>query len=224
VIKVFYVKNHTLSRGEFLQEILSKNVNLSSNFISQNAIGFHLNPTSLCSSNENKSLLFISFVIIAPELFEKRNLIRATWANQARFSQDLKVIFVVGMSKNDDVNERIKQEFFTHLDIVQMKFNDSYYTITKKVMFSFKWIHTYCPNAKYALRINDDVFVNTFALIKLFKNAIELKSRQIYGFLVKNFTAQVSRRNNDKFYVSRKDYALDHYPDYPSGKLRKNII
>ena len=124
------------------------------------------------------------------------------------------------MSKSEDVNERIKQEFFTHLDIVQMKFNDSYYTITKKVMFSFKWIYKYCPNAKYALRINDDVFVNTFALINLFKNLIEYKPRQIYGWLVKNFTAQVVRSHKDKFYVSRKEYALDQYPDYPSGKRR----
>ena len=180
--KRLYIKSHTLSRQDFLQEILSKNINLTSNFDSKDENFYHLNPTSVCISSEN--LLFISFVIIAPELLQKRNLIRATWANQVHFSNDLKIIFVVGMSKNDDVNDKIKKEFFTHQDIVQMKFNDSYYTITKKVMFSFKWIHTYCPNAKYALRINDDVFVNTFALIKLFKNAIELKPRQIYGFLV----------------------------------------
>ena len=214
-----------LTHVEFMKEILNKRIDISSTFDYEHIDIYRLSPTNLCQSNDfasqNQSLLFISFVIISPDSFHKRQQIRMTWANKTLFSTELKLIFIVGMSKRDDINEKIRTEFNIHQDIVQMKFIDSYFKITKKVMLSFKWIHVHCSNAKYVLRINEDVFVNTFALINLFTNKIEHKPRQIYGWLIKNFTTYVNRKDNEKFYVSREDYACGQFPDYPSGKKKE---
>ena len=87
-------------------------------------------------------------------------------------------------------------------------------------MLSFNWISKYCPMAKYVLRINDDAFVNTFALIDFFEKHTVYKKRQIYGWLVKNSTTKVSRKPNDKFLITKKEYALEQFPDYPSGKKK----
>ena len=215
-----------LSHDEFEKEILSKRVDLSltiDDYDQENI--FRLNPFNLCT-NSSETPLFTAFVIIAPDAFHKRQLIRATWANKTLFSPKVKVIFVIGLSssssKSVEINEDIEREFFQHQDILQLNFVDSYYKITKKVMLSFKWIHTYCSKTKYILRINEDVFVNTFELIRFFdpiNNNIVYMPRQIYGWLVKNFTTNVNRKRNTKFFVTTNEYACAQYPDYPSGSL-----
>jgi hypothetical protein len=207
-----------LTRDEFMKEIFNKRIDLSSTFDYENADFYHLNPASLCdTNNKNESFLFIGFVIISPHSFHKRQLIRNTWANKTLFSSKLRVVFIVGKSKDEEINAQIENEFNTNQDILQLKFIDSYFKITKKVMLGFKWIHARCSNVMYVLRINEDVFVNTFAMIHLFETEIRYKPRQIYGWLVKNFTTYVNRKENEKFYVSRDDYACGQYPDYPSG-------
>jgi len=228
--KIIHLNDQTrfiLSHDDFEKEILSKRVDLSLTIDDYDqAKIFRLNPVNLCK-NSSETILFTAFVIIAPNSFHKRKLIRATWANKTLFSSKVKVIFVIGLpasssSKNGKVNEEIEREFSKYQDILQLNFVDSYYKITKKVMLSFKWIHTYCSETKYILRINEDVFVNTFELIRFFNpsnNNIAYKPRQIYGWLVKNFTTNVNRKENTKFYVTNNEYACAQYPDYPSGNL-----
>ena len=131
---------------------------------------FKLNPKTLvCEPLSGESILFITFVIIAPHHFEKRDLIRQTWGNRT-LSPVFKLIFTIGMSKDDVVNKRIENEFSLHKDILQINhFIDSYFNMTTKIMKSLKWITEYCSNAKYIMRINDDVVVNTYPLIEHFK-------------------------------------------------------
>jgi hypothetical protein len=173
---------------------------------------FYLNPKDLICE-KNKKLLFISFVVIAPEYFEKRDLIRRTWGNNSLAPEDFKLIFSLGFSINSTVNNLIADEFKKHNDILQIKFNDSYNNLTTKIMKSFKWINYYCKNAQYVLRINDDVMANTFSLINYFKN-IAYKKNQLYGHLLRR-TQPI--RFQHKHFVSKEQFARDFYPDYPEG-------
>ena len=100
---------------------------------------FYLNPeTSICGDPAKKSYLFITFVVIAPHLFTQRNHIRNTWASK-QFSSDFKVIFSVGFSKNQTINEQIKEEFELYHDILQISnLIDSYYSCSIKIMKTYK--------------------------------------------------------------------------------------
>ena len=90
---------------------------ISKNTIEQNKIGeeqtktlceYKINPKkSFCQTPTNKSILFIAFVNIAPHYFEKRNLIRSTWANKS-ISSEFKVIFTFALSSNKTVNKQIE--------------------------------------------------------------------------------------------------------------------
>ena len=217
-----YLKENSLSYEDFMKEIMLKRIDLSGTIDQLNDLDnqlYNLNPESICRGS-NRTILFIGFVVISPKSWKKRNTIRTTWADKKRFSDKLKLIFTVGMSDDDETDRLIEKEFNNHGDILQLKFLDSYQKITRKVMLSFKWISKYCPMAKYVLRINDDAFVNTFALIDFFEKHTVYKKRQIYGWLVKNSTTKVSRKPNDKFLITKKEYALEQFPDYPSGKKK----
>ena len=176
---------------------------------------FRLNPEELiCEPISKKPILFIVFVILAPDYFDKRNLIRSTWGNKS-LSSDFRLVFTIGMSKNDTINQKIQEEFNIHKDIIQIdNFTDSYFNMTTKIMKSFKWISQYCSNAQYILRINDDVVVNTFQLVSHFKR-IDYKTNQIFGYRI--YGVGPNRWKDNKFYVSEAEYNKSYYDDYIEG-------
>jgi len=194
--------------------------NFETKYDKQNeASEFRLNPEwSICDKlPQTKTYLFIAFVIIAPHQFEQRNHIRNTWANK-QFSNDMKVIFTVALSKNQTVNELLVDEFHLYGDILQIKtMIDSYYNCTIKIMKTYKWITKYCSNTKYILKICDDVVVNTPELINNFKSVIAYKTNHIYGFGW--YGAKPIRDPSNKWYVSEKEFNGTSYDPYVAGKL-----
>ena len=81
-------------------------------------------------------------------------------------------------------------------------------------MMTFKWITKYCSNAKYVLRINDDVVVNTHALVNYFK-PLNYSQNMIYGYGI--FGVGPIRDKGSKFYVSEQEYNKPRYNDYIEG-------
>ena len=182
---------------------------------------FYLDPKELIcgiqgDSDSNKNLLFITFVVLAPEYFAKREEIRTTWGSNSILPNDFRLFFTVGLSKNATVNELIVDEFKKHKDILQINhFNDSYFNLTTKIMKSFKWINQYCRNTQYILRINDDVMANTYALVDYFKK-IPYKSNQLYGNLLRG-TSPI-RDPGSKHFVTIQQFSKGVYDDYPEGR------
>ena len=176
---------------------------------------FSLNPRDLiCDPSSNKSVLLITMVAIAPSYFGKRTLIRSTWGNKQQFGQDMKLIFLLAKSLNETINKMIDEEFKLHNDIVQKNYTDSYYNLTAKIMMGLNWISKYCPNSKYILRINDDVIVNTFNMIKYF-NSLKYEKNQIFGYGITGVSP--IRDPGSKFYVSEKEYPKSYYDPYIEG-------
>lgn len=207
--------------------ILVTNETKSKEFKKIPFVEYSINPGRALCQNNNKSkneLLFISFVIIAPHFFEKRNQIRNTWANK-QFYNDLRNMFVIGLSKNETVNALIREEFDIHQDLLQIEnLTDSYHVINIKIMKSFKWISTYCSNAKYILRICDDVIVNTPKLINDFRHDsfYKYKENKMFGMTLSGIGPD--HNPSSKWYVSvlefNKTYPPEYngiYPRYPQG-------
>lgn len=98
----------------------------------------NINPEhTLCRTpHSNEPVLFFVFVVIGPSYFERRDVIRATWGNVSLYdTNDFKLVFSLGMSKDDEVNKRIEKESRLYKDILQIKsFNDSYQIMTTKIM------------------------------------------------------------------------------------------
>ena len=204
----------------FLLAVLLSFIVFSKNWKLRRNIGqssdFYLNPKSfVCDSNRKH--LFFAFVTIAPEQFENRKLIRRTWGNNSLYADDFKLVFSVGQSENSTINDLIEKEFQNFKDIVQLNnYIDSNDTKVIKVMESLKWAGIYCKSAQYILKINDDVVVNTFSLIKYFKN-IKFQQNQLFGHLL-NKTKPL--RELHKNQVDDRIYSREFYSDYPESKKK----
>jgi hypothetical protein len=172
-----------------------------------------INPKFSVCLNQN-DILWFGFVAIAPHLFAKRQLIRHTWANKTIFP-DIKLVFSIGLSKNESINEQIKAESSIHNDVLQLNFNDSYEKLTFKVLSTFKWMITYCSGAAYALRINDDVVLNTFAFNSFLKRVKRNETNTAYGNILYN--SIVYRDFGNKFYVSFEQFDKPYFYPYPEG-------
>ena len=91
---------------------------------------------SICESFKRKNLTLLAFVPSRVDNLKERVALRYTCANPIFYdNQKFRVVFMVGKSINETVNEMIKQEMRTHGDIVQENFIDSYRNLTLKTLF-----------------------------------------------------------------------------------------
>lgn len=199
-------------KGSFSSKFVYKKINNS-------YINVNNNLTHLIIKNSLwnvQSLLIIAFVTISPSSFEHRNLIRHTWANKTLFPQ-IKTVFILGLSSNNTVNEMIKLENEVHQDIVQENFMDTYNNLTLKTIAGFKWVSKYCSKAKFALKIDDDVVVNTPVLIDFIQKTVNKGnySNQYIGSLMIN--AKVIYDKSYKWYVNENEFNSTYYPLYNQG-------
>ena len=171
-----------------------------------------------CGKENGKDLLFIAFVPASPNSFEKRDLIRSTWANDKYLKSKAKVIFLLGRSNESIVNLKIKNESLKCSDIVQNDFMDTYYNLTIKTIMGFKWVSSYCQNAKYTLKVDDDVVVNIPFLIDYLETHVKNNTNQkntLIGNCYKK--AKVIRNTKSKFYMSKKEFENDFFGEYCDG-------
>jgi hypothetical protein len=169
---------------------------------------------------KQKNLTLLAFVVIAPDSFEQRALIRSTWGSKV--FKRLRVIFALALSKDDAINEKIRNEFEVHKDIIQEDFIDSYYNLTSKILMGFRWVHEYCSGSYFTMRINDDVVVNTVRLLDFLddfrasrlKNNKKLENEMI-GYVI--YGARPFRNPKSKFYISKKQFNGATYDWYCEG-------
>ena len=105
------------------------------------------------------------YVHSTPRNFKRRIALRETWARRSMF-RDLRVVFTMGQTDESKVNERLKLEYDTYHDLVQENFDDSYKNLTYKGIMAVKWLSTYCKQAKYILKTDDDIFTNVYILLR----------------------------------------------------------
>ena len=181
-----------------------------------------INPGDRICGNEKGSHVFIaSFNPSGINYFNRRQVMRSTWANQSiKEHKLLKNVFLVGRSINDSINDELFAESETYGDIIQLDFIDSYERLVEKTIFGIKWMSEYCGNAKLIMKVDDDMVVNTKELIDYFlsltKQNLSALKNKIFGKCKHAYKYPI-RDVKDKHYVSRDDYAFDLWPNYCLG-------
>ena len=82
----------------------------------------------------------------------------------------------------------------------------------------YKWSIEMCPNVKYVLKTDDDVFVDTFHLPRfLSRHQFDQKTNFLLCFVLKGYTPK--RNKTGKWYVTKEEYEEDEYPPYCAGPV-----
>ncbi|XP_068930569.1 beta-1,3-galactosyltransferase 1-like [Petaurus breviceps papuanus] len=163
-----------------------------------------------------KTAPFLVFLICTTENEKlKRDNIRKTWGNESLVPGFSVVrLFMLGVQKQGST-EAIRRESRMHRDIIQQDFQDTYHNLTLKVLMGMKWVASYCPNARFVMKTDSDVFVNTEYLIQ--KLLVKISTSELYftGFPMRK--CHPIRNSMSKWYMPLDMYPGEFYPDFCSG-------
>ncbi|XP_023272295.1 lactosylceramide 1,3-N-acetyl-beta-D-glucosaminyltransferase A-like [Seriola lalandi dorsalis] len=181
------------------------------------------------SGGDGKSwddVLLLLFVKSSPENFERRQAIRDTWGNESfiwsELGASMRVLFALGM--HHDVKRRarvqtaLQQEDQNYGDLIQQNFVDSFHNLTAKLILQFHWGHEYCPQSRFLMSADDDIFVHMPNLVKYLRQLESSQSgaKDVWVGHVHRGAPPV-RRKNSKYHVPYDLYPWPSYPDYTAG-------
>lgn len=159
-------------------------------------------------------LLLMIIISSNPYNRENRMVIRNTWG---RNHDSTKVVFLVGETGNLTIAQKIQNESIKYGDIVQGNFVDVYRNMTYKHVMGLKWVAHHCPKAKYVLKTDDDIVVNS-------REMTHFLARELSPWGAKDLitcqvleNAKVQRSKKSKWKVTTEEYASTYYPTYCAG-------
>ena len=185
------------------------------------------NNENICSSAKN--LTYFIYVFTRAGGFEERKAIRETWGRRDLFRNTVgRVAFMLGATTDKDVQDKIDTESRVFNDIVQENFIDSYGNLSFKGIMASKWIAHNCQNAKFVLKVDDDIMLNIFKMVEFLEKHVKTNARTMYChvldaklrefFLVRNESVH-RRQLPDLFVVSQEQFDGDRYPEYCHGMV-----
>lgn len=170
-----------------------------------------------CKERRKKPLVVV-LVHSAPENFHKRTIIRETWGTK---DPRALLFFIVGAVISTNIQDKIDLEDKVHEDVVQGNFRDAYRNMTYKHVMALKWFLYDCPEARYLLKTDDDVFVNTPLLYNYLGSSSEAISQQFPSerllLCYEISSAKVKRSYRSKWRVSFDEYSDKYYPNHCPG-------
>ncbi len=181
-------------------------------------------PYEYILNEQNACLLRAPFLVllisVEPKNTDARDAIRQTWANES-VGGGLVRLFFIGLNEDTQKNgsklqHTIDDESHRYHDIIQQDYRDTYNNLTLKTLMGMYWITKYCPEAKYVMKTDSDMFVNTEYLIeKLLKPKGQLTQKYFTGLNMLDLSP--NRNKESKWYMPPEVYPGKRYPTFCSG-------
>ncbi|XP_070556741.1 uncharacterized protein [Ptychodera flava] len=191
------------------------NINLKGHVSRPHSFDFLINHPDACSHDDGVFLLV--GVLSSPLNVSTRVAIRETWG---RYYQSdtrtprVKVLYLLGVPPNDpDLQAIVEKENEQYGDIIQQSFVESYDHLVLKSLMLVRYVVEFCQNAKYVLKIDDDVFLNTDNLISFLENA----PRTDFYLGDPLIGTEPLRSVRHKWYTPRHVWSDETYPPYCQG-------
>ncbi|PKK24273.1 UDP-Gal:betaGlcNAc beta 1,3-galactosyltransferase, polypeptide 4, partial [Columba livia] len=175
-------------------------------------LSFTISNAATCSDRE---IFLLVLVCSSPENRTRRNVIRQTWGNvtNAR-GYTVLTLFALGKPASVTTQLEINEEAEKHRDIIEGSFIDSPKTQTQKMLMSVEWTVTFCPQARYILKTDEDVFVGIPSLAGFLLSLTQLEDVYI-GRVIHH--AVPDRAPQSQGFVPVHQYPEEFYPDYCDG-------
>jgi len=177
-------------------------------------------------SDYSGKLRLVYIVKSAVHHFDRRQAIRSSWGFEKRFSDvPIRTVFLLGIDpENVDLQTDVEKEQQKYDDIVQAGFIDSYFNNTIKTMVGFKWAVTICPNSKFYMFSDDDMYVSTKNVLRFIRNPTQypeyLETPVIALKQVKRIQRSfLDRQNNDWNFSQEISYREKGLPKLESFAL-----
>ncbi|KAK2846655.1 hypothetical protein Q5P01_009654 [Channa striata] len=178
-------------------------------------------PNKCIASEEGEEVRTILLLAIksTPGNFERRQAVRETWGSEVfQSGVQVRTVFLLGTTPQDHPNLSALLSFESdyHGDLLQWDFQESLLNLTLKMNMFLEWTLKRCPQVSYVFSGDDDVFMNTPALLT-YLTSQEASSRgpHLYvGQIIRN--GSPIRDPYNKYYIPLSFYD-GPYPAYAGG-------
>lgn len=176
-----------------------------------------------CGGVDKSAEVFLLLVIkSSPGNYARREVLRKTWAKERLHNGVwIRRIFISGTTDSGHEKKRLNKllelEQREYNDILQWDFSDTFYNLTLKQILFLEWMERNCPNARFLLNGDDDVFVNSDNMVEYLQG---LKgndgSKHLFtGHLIQNVGP--IRSSGSKYFIPVQVQESDSYPPYCGG-------
>ena len=104
-----------------------------------------------------------------------RNVIRTSWGSPSIPGVKTRLAFMLGYSTDKLYQDKIRNESLLHGDIVQGNFLDSYRNLTYKTVLGHMWVSSFCTQAEFVMKADDDIYLDLYGLYTVASRYIEDK-------------------------------------------------
>ena len=167
-----------------------------------------LTTTTTC----NQHYFLLILVASAPAYFDRRRMIRQTWATDSSIKHRWKTVFLLGQTRDGNLSEQLQSEEAFFGDLIRADYYEDYWNQTLKIEMGFEWAARYC-SFSFLLKADDDVFINTPSVLSVMNHASTPKEKLYMGFVYRNPVVQ--RRG--KWLLTQDEYNETHYPNFCAG-------
>ncbi|KAM4036232.1 beta-1,3-galactosyltransferase 2-like isoform 1-T3 [Anomaloglossus baeobatrachus] len=176
---------------------------------------FLINQPDKC---KNRKPFLLIMVLVESQDVESRHTIRETWGNESIYNVEVVRVFLVGLPQiaPKQTQDLLEEESKIFEDIVQQDFMDTYYNLTLKTLMGMEWVTKFCPSARYAMKIDTDMFLNVDYLIhNVLYPDVPVRTNYFTGNIYLN--ARPYRNKASKWYVPKEIYPNNTFPPYCAG-------
>ncbi|KAL8618037.1 hypothetical protein ACOMHN_021757 [Nucella lapillus] len=167
---------------------------------------------------DTPDILFL--VHSTPDLFHRRLRVRSTVADETYFSPfKIRVVFLLGRVGNPSLQQALETEHGLYQDLVQGDFLDSDLTLSHKGVLGFRWAWQYCRRARFVVKLNDDIFFDTFKMLLQHRIIFEGRQRSLFCHVLPQNTMPIYREHDHGWAVEENLFqGLSYFPyHYCSG-------
>ncbi|XP_032427008.1 N-acetyllactosaminide beta-1,3-N-acetylglucosaminyltransferase 3-like [Xiphophorus hellerii] len=179
-------------------------------------------PDKCGRDNRYKEVFLLLVIKSSPLNYDRREVLRKTWAKE-RLHKGMWIrrIFTLGTSgsgyEKKKLNRLLEEEQKDFNDILQWDFNDMFYNLTLKQMLFYGWMERNCPNARFLLNGDDDVFAHTDNMMEYLRNLPDNDgSKHLFtGYLF--LDEKVVRWSESKYFIPVQIQESNTYLPYCGG-------
>ncbi|XP_059186867.1 N-acetyllactosaminide beta-1,3-N-acetylglucosaminyltransferase 2a [Centropristis striata] len=175
-----------------------------------------INQPHVC---DEKPFLLLAVKSLIPH-FDRRQAIRETWGRAGVVANRTVVtVFLLGstlpLDHFPDLLGMLGHEAELHKDLLQWDYRDTFYNLTLKEVLFLEWFSQSCPQARFVLKGDDDVFVNTLRIIELLEGLSDSRAKDLFiGDVISD--AGPHRNQKLKYFVPESVF-VGRYPPYAGG-------
>ncbi|XP_008831757.1 putative UDP-GlcNAc:betaGal beta-1,3-N-acetylglucosaminyltransferase LOC100288842 [Nannospalax galili] len=164
-----------------------------------------------------KNIFLLSLIFSSPGNGTRRDLIRKTWGSVTSVQgYPILTLFALGMPVLVTTQREIDIESHKNNDIIEGIFLDSSENQTLKIITMAQWAVTFCPNALFILKADEEMFINIPSLVDYLLNLKEHLEGVYAGRVIHQDIP--NRDPQSQEFVPVSEHPEKYYPDYCSGE------